>query len=86
MPTAPLEPAPRFLSVPIRLVVWGLTGADADQAISEAKQGWGRQTWDVVEIARHVGGKCPVKVNDPSAIAAAQHYGRAYAAYGRRSQ
>ncbi|MGH3631193.1 MAG: hypothetical protein ACRDRL_27590 [Sciscionella sp.] len=60
----------------------GETDTDIDQAIADAKVGWGRKTWDFVEIERHVGIPCPIDADDPTAIATDRQFGRAYAAYG----
>ncbi len=67
--------------VPIRLVVWGATEDDVKRAISEASWGWGRLTWEFVEIERHIGVPCPIDVEDPWSIAADRHYDWAYAAF-----
>ncbi len=67
-------------TVPIHLVAWGATESDVERAISEASLGWGRQTWDIVAVERHIGVPCPIDVEDRWAIAADRHYDWAYLA------
>lgn len=72
--------------VPVRLEVWGETDRAADDAVDDAGFGWSRETWDFVEITRHVGVPCPIDFDDPSAIASERHYGRGYVAYRGKSR
>lgn len=69
---------------PVRLLVWGITEADQDRAISEAGKGWGRELWQFTDIERLTGTANPLPKYDRHALAAGSAFGWAYIAYAYR--
>lgn len=67
--------------VRVHLLAWGATGADVENAVYRAGQGWARETWEFVEVERFREVPCPLDLKDPAAIATGSGYHWAYVAY-----
>jgi len=65
--------------VPVQLVAWGLTDADADTAVSCAERRPSRVAWEFVEVRKLTEGACPIDISDPKVVAADAGAGWAYA-------
>jgi hypothetical protein len=70
-------------TLPVRLVVWGVTVADQEHAIYRAGQGESRNLWDFIETTRLTGTTCPIDTRNPGpgSIALDSGYHWAYAVY-----
>jgi hypothetical protein len=72
---------PESNRVPVRVLAWGVSGDDAEAAVSRAGFGAARAGWDFTRVERVTEGSCPVDVSDPRVIAADCGAGWAYAVY-----
>ncbi|HEV2347385.1 MAG TPA: hypothetical protein VGS97_25040 [Actinocrinis sp.] len=68
-------------ATPVRLLVWGVTEADQNRAVSKAGQAPSRGLWDFVQTDRVSGPTCPLDLKDGKSLAADQGYHWAYVAY-----
>jgi hypothetical protein len=70
-------------TVHVRLLVWGVTEADQERAISRAAFGEARASWQFVTVERQSGTRCPIDTRnpDPKAIAVESDDRWAYAVY-----
>lgn len=65
----------------VRVLAWGVSAQDVDQAVRRAGAGPSRRGWQFEHVERIESDACPLDVQDPKTIAADAGQGWAYAVY-----
>jgi hypothetical protein len=70
-----------FAPKPVRVLAWGVSTAQAENAVRQVSLRPASEAWDLAEVERVTEGACPIDVGDPHAIVANCGSGWAYAVY-----